>query len=67
MLSRRCSRAHVNHPAALGLKVKNENRRSERQIDSWIWMAEQYVANHPDVAVRTVVLASAGAGKTRWR
>jgi len=36
----------ASHAAALGLKSKIENRRSERQIDSWIRLAEQHAANH---------------------
>ncbi|HEY2363236.1 MAG TPA: PEGA domain-containing protein, partial [Candidatus Angelobacter sp.] len=35
-----------NHMAALGLKSKIEDRRSERQIDKWFKLASQHMENH---------------------
>jgi len=35
-----------NHMAALGLKSKIEDRRSERQIDKWFKLASQHLENH---------------------
>lgn len=35
-----------NNVAALGLKSKIENRRSERQVDKWLRLAQQHVDNH---------------------
>jgi len=36
----------ANHAAALGLRNTIENRRGEREIESWIQLVERYVANH---------------------
>jgi serine/threonine-protein kinase len=35
-----------NNVAALGLKSKIENRRSERQVEKWLRLARQHVDNH---------------------
>lgn len=35
-----------NHAAALGLKSKIEERRSERQVEKWFKLATQHVENH---------------------
>lgn len=35
-----------DNAAALGLKAKIENRRSERQIESWYKLAAQHIGNH---------------------
>ena len=35
-----------NHAAALGLKSKIEDRRSERQIEKWFKLARQHIDNH---------------------
>jgi hypothetical protein len=36
----------TDNAAALGLKAKIENRRSERQIESWYKLAAQHIENH---------------------
>jgi eukaryotic-like serine/threonine-protein kinase len=36
----------ANNAAALGLKSKIEDRRSERQVDKWLRLARQHVDNH---------------------